>query len=76
MPKYGARHLLPCMGILSEHDTARLLAVIEREGNIERVRMRMRIGESTMDSARQFGRIRNDARERIREGLDREEAGR
>ncbi len=59
---------------LSVNDTARLLALIKAEGSIERLRLRMGIGDLTMDSARAFGRMRAATRARVIDAIGREEA--
>ncbi len=58
---------------ITPEEAARVQRFVVRAGTVERARMRLRIGESTMDAARGCGNMMRSTRDKLLEALDREE---
>lgn len=60
--------------ILSDEETVRVRAFIKRCGFLYVAKARLGVADSTMEAARDFGRMQRITRERLLEALAREEA--
>ncbi len=76
MPKisHAPRQLSPQIVHFSREESARLVRYIERAGSILIAAKLLRVGEITLDAARDQGRMQRRTRDRLLEALDREEA--
>lgn len=63
----------PDMVILSDEETARVVAFVTRVGKMGEARKRLGLSPHTFDAARGFGRMRVRTRARVLDALEREE---
>lgn len=72
--RIGPQQNRASMCTMSEGDSKRIRKLIIRTGSIEKTRLRLGIGDSTMESARACGRMQMSTRDKVLEALAREEA--
>jgi hypothetical protein len=64
----------PCIVTFSESESARVRAFIRRVGSVSGARARLGIAESTLDAARDCGRVQRVTREKVLERLSEAES--
>jgi hypothetical protein len=68
------QQLRPSIVILSDAETERVRRFIKKAGTIRGATVRLKLGDATIEAARDYGRMMRSTRVRLLEALDREEA--